>query len=69
MNRQGPIRDQKEKISHAEAGALGKLFLEGETIEGLVNLQPLIAVIGWKPKYKMDEVVQMMVQAAIEADE
>jgi GDPmannose 4,6-dehydratase len=45
------------------------LFRPTEIMVGQGDASKAAEKLGWKPKYKMDEVVRMMVQAAIEADE
>jgi GDPmannose 4,6-dehydratase len=45
------------------------LFRPTEIMIGRGNASKAAERLGWKPKYKMDEVVRMMVQAVAEADE
>jgi len=45
------------------------LFRPTEIMVGQGDASKAAEKLGWKPKYKMDEVVRMMVQAAIEAGE
>ena len=45
------------------------LFRPTEIMVGQGDASKAAEKLGWKPKYKMDEVVRMMVQAAMEADE
>jgi GDP-D-mannose dehydratase len=45
------------------------LFRPTEIMVGQGDPSKAAEKLGWKPKYKMAEVVRMMVQAAIEADE
>ena len=45
------------------------LFRPTEIMVGQGDASKAAEKLGWKPKYKMDEVVRMMVQAAIETDE
>jgi GDPmannose 4,6-dehydratase len=45
------------------------LFRPTEIMVGQGDASKAAEKLGWKPKYKMAEVVRMMVQAAIEADE
>ena len=45
------------------------LFRLTEIMVGQGDASKAAEKLGWKPKYKMDEVVRMMVQAAIEAGE
>ena len=44
------------------------LFRPTEIMVGQGDASKAAEKLGWKPKYKMDEVVRMMVQAAIEAE-
>ena len=45
------------------------LFRPTEIMVGGGDASKAAEKLGWKPKYKMDQVVRMMVQAAIEAGE